>query len=742
MQISGPSLNGSVTPMARLDGAGVVVWANLAMTRLLGEVPREGALFLDGLKRAACDQTTDDFGETYAFGGADGERRWFRLNLEPEVEGHLAILTDITAICASLDIVRPARAARDELLALAGIGTWRFDPDADLYFFSPEVKAPYESDSRAVPRVLLDSGVHPDDLAKERPLRERVTREGGEAEIELRMRTPDGEWNHLRVMMRSGRQLPSGRYEMYGLTQHVTDLARARDAASTAAHRLALALEGSRAGVFEYDYVTASFWLSPELERLVGREAIQRTAGDAYGLFHAEDRSALLQLALQARDASPGHLDVRLLRDGGETWVRLYLEAERAAEGPPLRAVGLVIDVDEAKRYQLAATEARRHAEAATEAKSNFLASVSHEIRTPMNGVVGVLNLLKREPISEEGRLLLGEALGCAAMLGQLLNDVLDFSKIEAGKLEIVPVPTEPASIAESVASLLRPQAEAKGLSLTVQVAPDVGWAALDPVRLRQCLFNTMGNAIKFTDHGGVDVRLTMSGVGEARRLRCEIQDTGIGVPESARDVLFGRFHQVDQGSARRFGGTGLGLAISRHLARLMGGDLDFVSQEGVGSTFWFELAAPPAAATVAPEQTTWAEAPLAGLVVLVVDDNRVNRLVAVKSLEAMGASASAVKGGAEAVEAVAQGHWDLVLMDVNMPGMDGLEATRRIRALGPTGAMLPIIALTADGQDHQRQACLSAGMNGVAVKPFAPEQLLREIMAVADRDEPERMAG
>jgi CheY-like chemotaxis protein/nitrogen-specific signal transduction histidine kinase len=390
-----------------------------------------------------------------------------------------------------------------------------------------------------------------------------------------------------------------------------------------------------------------------------------------------------------------------------------------------------MLDIDTEKRQGLALTEARQVAEAATAAKSTFLAAVSHEIRTPMNGIVGVLNLLSREALSDEARELLREAVGCSEMLSQLINDVLDFSKMEAGKLELSPGPTEPVEVTGGVISLLRAQAEDKGLYLRGPPEP-MGYANLDSVRLRQCLFNVIGNALKFTEHGGVEVRLTYLGEGDERRLRCEVEDTGIGVPEAARPILFDRFEQADQGATRRFAGTGLGLAISRSLARMMGGEMDFESREGVGSTFWFEVAAPPAEAVRAPARDVFAEAPLTGLRALVVDDNATNRLVGVKSLEALGATAEAVDGGEAAIAAVQSRAFDMILMDVNMPGMDGLEATRRIRALGAPVSQIPIIALTADVMNHHRLTYLAAGMDGLVPKPFSPAALVTEIMRLA----------
>src|ERR1019366_799063 len=533
-----------------------------------------------------------------------------------------------------------------------------------------------------------------------------------------------GGWTHLHVHYRSGRLLPSGRYEMLGLSQSVTSLAHSRDAANANAQRLRLALQAARAGVFEYDYAQNSFWLSPELEAMIGLEVVAAKGPDPLIILHPDDRALAMAVTRGAGRGGPDSADVRMLGADGERWIRFYYEVELDGAGRPSRGVGLMLDIDAEKRQGLALTEARQAAETATAAKSTFLAAVSHEIRTPMNGIVGVLNLLGRETLSGEARELLREAVGCSEMLSQLINDVLDFSKMEAGKLELLPSATEPVEVTQGVLSLLRAQAEDKGLYLRAPSQP-MDYAELDSVRLRQCLFNVVGNALKFTERGGVEVRLAYLGEGAARRLRCEVEDTGIGVPQAARAILFDRFEQADQGATRRFGGTGLGLAISRGLARMMGGEMDFTSQEGRGSTFWFEVSAPHAEAATAPVRDVFAEAPLSGLRALVVDDNATNRLVGVKSLEALGAVAEAVEGGEAAIAAVLAREFDIILMDVNMPGMDGLEVTRRIRALASPAAQIPIVALTADVMNHHWLAYQAAGMNGLVPKPFSPTALV-----------------
>ena len=735
-------LNASLTldalpmPAAMLDAEQRVVFANRALRRLLG---RRGAVLgadLRGLLTRAGGQPAGE--ATFCFSRAKGPTH-LRLDIQPAAGGALALLVDVSAERAMLEAQRTIQQTHSQLMHDAEVGTWRYDPDNDAYWFSSELSLGHEQSAAPISSATLALIQHPDDIKTDADIRERITREGGVAESEMRYRTATGGWTHLHVHYRSGRRLPSGRYEMLGVSQSITAQAHSRDEANVYAQRLRLALVAAHAGVFEYDYARNAIWMSPELEAMIGPDLVAAMTPDALVAFHPDDRPLVSAVTRGAGHGGPESADVRILGPDHERWVRFYYEVELDADGRRRRGVGLMLDVDTEKRQGLALTEARQVAEAATAAKSTFLAAVSHEIRTPMNGIVGVLNLLGRETLTAEARELLREAVGCSEMLSQLINDVLDFSKMEAGKLELSPSPTDPVEVTASVISLLRAQAEDKGLYLRAPSAP-MGHAELDSVRLRQCLFNVVGNALKFTERGGVEVRLAYLGDGDARRLRCEVEDTGIGVPKAARAILFDRFEQADQGATRRFGGTGLGLAISRSLARMMGGEMDFESREGAGSTFWFEVSAPPAEAVTTAVRDVFAGSPLDGLRALVVDDNATNRLVGVKSLEALGATAEAAEGGEQAIAAVQARDFDVILMDVNMPGMDGLEATRRIRALSTPASQIPIIALTADVMNHHWLTYQAAGMNGLVPKPFSPLALVTEIMRLAE-DPPEEIA-
>uniref|UniRef100_UPI0025D182A7 PAS domain-containing hybrid sensor histidine kinase/response regulator n=1 Tax=uncultured Caulobacter sp. TaxID=158749 RepID=UPI0025D182A7 len=439
--------------------------------------------------------------------------------------------------------------------------------------------------------------------------------------------------------------------------------------------------------------------------------------------IHEDDRERVWEaFSRTLRRGEHVEIDYRYLDPATREWAHMHC-AWRGVRGssPDWDVIGISQNTTEL-------VAARDAALGAAEAKSQFLANMSHEIRTPMNGVLGVLHLLKNESLTDDGRRLLNEALGCGEMLSELLNDIIDFSKIEAGKLELTTEPVEPADLLAGVADMLRPQAEAKGLYLRVEAPGDLGWVATDPLRLRQALFNLLGNAVKFTLQGGVVARLSGRRDGDRARLRFEIQDTGVGIGEEAGQQLFERFSQGDGSTTRRFGGSGLGLAICRRLAEMMGGEVGFDSKLREGSTFWLELDAEACAAPHLGQVGSEAEEPdaplFAGLRVLLVEDNATNRLIASRMLQALGARIDTAEDGVQGVAAAARGGFDLILMDIQMPGMDGVEATHRIRAFkGPAG-QIPILAMTANAMAHQQAGYLAAGMDGAIAKPLSPTAL------------------
>jgi PAS domain S-box-containing protein len=388
------------------------------------------------------------------------------------------------------------------------------------------------------------------------------------------------------------------------------------------------------------------------------------------------------------------------------------------------------------RRAEIALADAKEAAEAASHAKTTFLANMSHEIRTPMNAIIGLTHLLRAEPVSGRQDELLGKVSEAAEHLLQIINDILDLSKIEAGKLVIEPADFVLSDVLDQLRSLTGERARAQGLRLAIRVEPDVSPALHgDALRIGQILINLVGNAIKFTARGSVDVVVSrIPHDGPPDHVRFVVIDTGIGIAPEDQDRLFETFEQADASTTRRYGGTGLGLAICRSLVEMMGGHIGVASVPGQGSTFTVDLplspaallASHPAGPAISPEPTTQANSGTVrrpGARVLLAEDSAVNQQVAGELLALAGITVDVAGDGRTAVEAARTGAYDLILMDVQMPVLDGLEATREIRGL-PGLATVPIVAMTANAFEDDRRACLAAGMNDHLAKPVDPERL------------------
>ncbi len=394
------------------------------------------------------------------------------------------------------------------------------------------------------------------------------------------------------------------------------------------------------------------------------------------------------------------------------------------------------------KSRELELRAAMEEARAGSRAKEEFLATMSHEIRTPMNGVIGFAEMLLETPLTIEQRRYASQVREAGRSLLTVINDVLDLSKLEAGKLDLVCVPFRIDDLADRCQAMVRLTAEQKGLELNTTVSAAArGYVLGDPDRVRQILLNLLGNAVKFTDRGSV--RLTIKAMGDeagARRYTFTVSDTGIGVPENRQRELFQRFTQLERGR----GGTGLGLAICRRLVELMDGEIGVESRPGVGSTFWFSLPLQPASAAAADEREGGGahpqEATSRGARILLAEDLAMNRDLAITMLSKAGHHVEAVQDGAAALAAVQEHPYDIVLMDVQMPVMDGLEATRRIRELPGATGRIPILALSAGVLAVEVERCRQAGMDDHLAKPLEKSKLLAAIDRWRlDRSRPDR---
>ncbi|MBB3893488.1 PAS domain S-box-containing protein [Phenylobacterium haematophilum] len=522
----------------------------------------------------------------------------------------------------------------------------------------------------------------------------------------------------------------------------ITDMVEALEATERSEQRLMLAMEIADIHVFEMDYqrrelikagAEDTFFTEPKTYDELHR--------DIFGTIDPRDRVRVEEAWREhLRTGEPYSPEYRLVRhDDREVWAMGSTRLISDERGRPLRVIGALQNISERKAAERALVQAKEDAEAANRAKSTFLATMSHEIRTPLNGVLGMAQAMAAENgLSEIQRERLDVIRQSGETLLAILNDVLDLSKIEAGKLELEEADFDVAALARGAHAAFTAIANKKGLSFALSIEPAaLGVYRGDSTRVRQILYNLVSNALKFTEQG--EVRVTVD--RDAEGLRLSVSDTGIGIPAHRLTALFQKFEQADASTTRRYGGTGLGLAICRELAGLMGGAIEARSEVGAGTTFLVTLPLIWVGASAALPTPPSAEAQqiescaCSALRVLAAEDNTVNQLVLKTLLHQIGVDPHIVENGVEAVRAWESGEWDVILMDVQMPVMDGPSACALIRGREALEGRerTPIIALTANAMAHQVAEYMAAGMDGFVPKPIEVGRLFEALQRVLD---------
>jgi len=640
-----------------------------------------------------------------------------------------------------------------EAQRLAHVGSWEEEVGGQKTAWSEETFRILDYPMGEVPpsREAFLARVHPDDRGLVRKIIEEALTGSFSAE-EFRVQRPGGEERIVITAVRVVTDASARPIRIFGALQDITERKQVERSLEERTAYLNALVENSPVAIVVVDSDTRVQVCNPAFESLfqyrreeIGGAPLNELIAPRELLQEATEISSKVE-----KEGQLAHFTTRRRRkDGSLVDVELYGVPLKVA-GKLVGVYGLYLDITDRKKAESELHKAKEAAEAANRAKSEFLANMSHEIRTPMNGVLGATELALDTDLNPEQREYLGMAKTSAETLLSILDDILDYSKIEAGKLDLDPISFR---LRECLALATKPlalRAQQKNLEFNCDVHSDVPEQIIaDPTRLRQVVINLVGNAIKFTDRGKVGLEVGVDArYGDRLQLHFVVRDTGIGIPAAKQEIIFAAFSQADGSTVRRFGGTGLGLTISLRLVKMMGGKIWVESQPGRGSSFHFTTQARAAIDAVLVDCAQGA-----GLIsshslpdgqrklrILLAEDNAINQMLAARLIEKRGHLVTVVNNGREALTALEKGSFDVVLMDVQMPDMDGFEATSEIRNKETgTGNHLPIIAMTAHSMTGDRERCLAAGMDSYVSKPIRPEELFKEIYACAHPLGPER---
>jgi len=610
---------------------------------------------------------------------------------------------------------------------------------------------------------------HPDDLAPDLAQFNRLLAgDIASYAMDKRFIHKDGHVVYARLAVSQVRK-PDGSLDyVVAMVEDISERTLSSLALENSEKQLRFVLAGSELGFWDWDIAAGKVDRNAQWAEMLGysHEEIMHTVRQWTDFIHPDDRARAWDSIQAVLDGSATihRQEYRMIRkDGSLMWILDQASVMlRDADGKALRMCGTHTDITSRKRAEDELRQHRDHleelvqrrtvdlveakvaAEAANRAKSAFLANMSHELRTPMNGVMGMIDLAKRRMADPQGLDFLAKARLSAARLLGVLNDILDLSKIEAERMVLEDVPLNLAQNLNNVAGEFESQATQKGLTLSVDVPADLARRPLagDPLRLGQILMNLIGNAIKFTEHGGVTVRARQAGeTSDTLHVRFEVADTGIGITPEARARLFQAFEQADNTMARKYGGSGLGLAISKRLVQLMGGAIGVDSVPGEGSTFWFVVPfkrREPAADEPAPTKPCMTAKQrllqdFAGARILLVEDEPLSQEVASSLLEEVGLAVDLAEDGQQGLALARRNPYALILMDMQMPVMNGVDATQAIRAES-RNRETPVLAMTANAFEEDRQACLDAGMNEHIAKPVDPRRLYEALLRWIDK--------